>query len=187
MTSTELPPAWEVALLSLREAKGKAPKRVSVQEVPSPDKIAPYALALSGETEIHVEASTPATGRLVVLFDPEGQPGWAGNFRVIAMVQTEAELSLGEDPLAGEVAWSWLRDSLQQRQADYGHLVGTATTTINRSFDGSSVRGETATLEIRASWSPGDADLSAHFLAWLDTLLQAAGLSPEVNVTALRR
>lgn len=186
MSQATIPPAWELALLSLREAHVDLPAHVSVQEVPAPKEIAPYALAISGTTAKHVAADAPATGRLVVLYDPEGQPGWGGNFRVIAMIATEAELELGEDPLAGEVAWSWLREALAARDADYGHLVGTATTTINRSFDGAIMRGTSANLEIRASWTPGSPDLSAHFLSWLDAMLQSTGFSPEANVIGLR-
>lgn len=183
-TKASVPPAWELALLSLR--KTKRPSRVSVHEVPAPREIAPYALAISAETAQHVGAAAPATGRLVCLYDPEGQQAWGGYFRIVALIATDAELDLSEDPLAGEVAWSWLRDSLAQREADYGHLVGTATTTINRSFDGFELRGTSATLEIRASWTPGSPDISAHFLAWLDTMLQAQGLAPEENITQLR-
>lgn len=181
---TQVPPAWELALLSLRQAS--VPPRVSIHEVPAPVKIAPYAVAISAETALHVEAEAPATGRFVCLYDPQTQEGWGGEFRVIALVATDTELALGEDPLAGEVAWSWLRECLASRDADYGHLVGTATTTINRSFEGFALRATSATLEIRASWTPGSPDLSAHFLAWLDTMLQATGLSPEENITQLR-
>lgn len=186
MTSAKLPPAWELALLSLREAHAQIPAHVSVHEVPAPKEIAPFAAAISGETALHVAAETPAVGRLVLLFDPQEQPGWGGQFRVVALVASETELNLGEDPLAGEVAWSWLRDALAGREAHYSHLVGTATATINRSFSGDSLRGTSASLEIRASWTPTSYDLSAHFLAWVDTLLQSTGFSPEENVVGLR-
>lgn len=186
MSDAKLPPAWELALLSLRDAHAQIPAHVSVREVPAPREIAPFAAAISGETALHVAADMPAAGRLVVLYDPQEQPGWGGQFRVIVLITTEAELVLGEDPLAGEVAWSWLRDALAGREADYGHLVGTATATINRSFTGATLSGTSASLEIRASWTPGSPDLSAHFLAWVDTLLQATGFSPEENVIGLR-
>lgn len=186
MTKTALPPAWEMALLSLREAKSRVPSRVSIHEVPAPREIAPYAVAVGAQTQVHAAAQSPAAGRLVVLFDPDEQPNWGGRFRVIGMLSTEAELEMGEDPLAGEVAWSWLRDSLDQREVEYQHLVGTATATINRAFSGSQLRESTSTLEIRASWTPQSPDLSAHLLAWLDTMLQATGLYPEDNVTQLR-
>lgn len=185
MSEAKIPPAWEMALLSLRNAK--LPPRVSVEEVPAPNEIAPYALAVSGETALYTTMESPATGRFVCLYDPKTQPGWGGCFRVIAMVGTETELSLGEDPLAGEVAWSWLRECLERRRADYDYLVGTATSTINRSFDGTVLRASSASLEIRASWTPAEPDISAHFLAWADTMLQSTGLTPEVNVTQLRR
>lgn len=184
MNRADIPPAWEMALLSLRHAQ--IPPRVSVHEIPAPREIAPYALAISGETEMHISMEAPATGRLVCLYDPDIQPAWGGNFRVVLFIATEAEVALGEDPLAGEVAWSWLREYLEARDADYTHLVGTASTVINRSFEGDNYRGISASLEIRASWTPGSPDLSAHFLAWLDTMLQATGLSPEEKVTQLR-
>ena len=95
------------------------PSRVSIHEVPAPAQIAPYAVAISAETALHVEAEAPATGRFVCLYDPQTQEGWGGEFRVIALVATDTELALGEDPLAGEVAWSWLRECLESRDADY--------------------------------------------------------------------
>ena len=54
MTNAKLPPAWELALLSLREAHAQIPAHVSVHEVPAPKEIAPFAAAISGETELSV-------------------------------------------------------------------------------------------------------------------------------------
>lgn len=187
MTDATLPPAWELALLSVREARRNLPPHVCVHEIPAPVDIAPYAAAISGETALHITAENPAIGRLIILYDPEGQPGWDGKFRVVVLITAETDLALGEDPLAGEVAWSWLREALTNRQANYSHLTGTATATINRSFTGSTLAGSSAGLEIRASWTPDSHDLSSHFLAWIDTMLQSTGLSPAENVIGIRR
>ena len=53
-------------------------------------KIAPYAVAISAETALHVEAEAPATGRFVCLYDPQTQEGWGGEFRVCLLYTSDA-------------------------------------------------------------------------------------------------
>ena len=47
-----------------------------MEEVPAPKKLAPYSAALSAETVETVGATPVATGRFVVLHDPNGQDAW---------------------------------------------------------------------------------------------------------------
>lgn len=70
---------------------------------------------------------------------------------MVALVASEVESNLGEDPLAGGVAWFWLRDALVGCEAHYSHLVGMVTATINHSFSGGSLRDTFANLKIHVS------------------------------------
>ena len=61
---------------------------IEVEEVPAPQRLAPFAIALTatvlGDVVITSESEEDgeeiATGRFVLLHDPEGQDGWAGAF-----------------------------------------------------------------------------------------------------------
>jgi hypothetical protein len=123
-------------------------------------------------------------GRLIVLYDPEGQRGWHGDFRVVAYVRAELEPEIAADPLIGPVGWSWLTEALDQHRAGYRAASGTITRAVSESFGDKDEDPETTELELRASWSPTDADITGHISAWCDVLVQAAGLPP-TGVTSL--
>lgn len=158
------------------------------EDEPAPRRLAPYAAAiaasvLQGETEV-------GWGKFVLLYDPAGQPGWAGQFRIIAYVRAELDPEIAADPLIAEVGWSWLTEALEARTAGYGQTSGTVTRVVTEGF-GSKQDEPTATgFELRASWSPtaeGDERpaLDGHVAAWCDALCMAAGLPP-LGVSALR-
>ncbi len=134
-------------------------------------------------------------GRFVLLYDPAGQAGWAGPFRIVTYIQAELESEIAEDPLIGQVAWSWLTEALQAR-ADHLLLSGTVTRVVTEGFGGKQDEPAATGLELRASWSPagpedtGDPlpDLPGHLAAWCDTLCAASGLPPLASgVRALPR
>jgi hypothetical protein len=158
------------------------------EDEPPPRRLAPYAAAiaasvLEGETEV-------GWGKFVLLCDPAGQPGWAGQFRIIAYVRAELDPEIAADPLIAAVGWSWLTEALEARTAGYGQTSGTVTRVVTEGF-GSKQDEPTATgFELRASWSPaaeGDdrPELDGHVAAWCDALCMAAGLPP-LGVSALR-
>lgn len=186
MTETaQIPPEFELALLSLRQTRKLSCLRV--EEIPAPPRMAPYAAAISAlSTEDDPGGRPLVSGRFVLLYDPQGQAGWEGNFRIIALVSAAIETELGTDALAGQVAWSWLRDSLADHGAVYRALVGTVTTQVSEAFGGLELASSQAQIEIRASWTPASAQLDSHFDAWTGTLLLAGGLYAEENVTQLR-
>ena len=138
---------------------------------------------LEGDTEI-------GWGKFVLLYDPAGQPGWAGQFRIIAYVRAELDPEIAADPLIAAVGWSWLTEALEARTAGYGQTSGTVTRVVTEGF-GSKQDEPTATgFELRASWSPtaeGDerSALDGHVAAWCDALCMAAGLPP-LGTSALR-
>ena len=158
------------------------------EDEPPPRRLAPYAAAiaasvLQGDTEV-------GWGKFVLLYDPAGQPGWAGQFRIIAYVRAELDPEIAADPLIAEVGWSWLTEALEARTAGYGQTSGTVTRVVTEGF-GTKQDEPTATgFELRASWSPageeGDRpELDGHVAAWCDALCMAAGLPP-LGVSALR-
>ncbi|ROR93644.1 hypothetical protein EDD28_3066 [Salana multivorans] len=180
-----LPPDFEAALLSLRGHAWRS--EVRLEEVPPPTRIAPWALALTAEVNPTSEPEDMvANGRFVVLHDPDGQDAWNGTFRVVVLARARLEDEMGDDPLLGEAAWSWLTDSLTEAGADYHSLSGTVTRVLSETFGGLEVRGHEVEVELRASWTPGSTDLGPHLRAWVAATAWAGGLPPlPENVTAL--
>ncbi|MFC4556523.1 DUF3000 domain-containing protein [Georgenia faecalis] len=182
-----IPQDFEAALLSLRGLRQRP--ELHLEEVPAPTRIAPYALALTGEVN---ETRDPDTilgsGRFVVLHDPEGQSAWGGTFRVIVLARAELEDELGTDPLLGEVGWAWLTDALAEEGARHERLSGTVTRVLSESFGGLELSSRAVEIEVRASWTPSTTDLGPHLAAWARLLCSACGLEPlPENVTALGR
>jgi len=163
---------------------------ISFEESPAPRRLAPYAAALGAVayrdgTDDDVEAGS---GRLVLLFDPDGQDGWTGHFRLVAYVRADIEEEMAADPLLGEVGWSWLTDALELRAPGYTAPSGTVTRVITEGFGTKSGELPVTGFELRASWSPPeDTDLGVNVEAWCDLLAAAAGLpAPPPGTSALR-
>lgn len=165
---------FRTALSSLREVRLRP--EILLEEAPAPQRLAPYAIALSAE--VVVDDEDLGNGRLVVLHDPEGQDAWAGTFRVVAFIRATLEPEMAADPLLAEVGWSWLVEALEGQGAVYDNISGTVTRVTSESFGGLSDRPLEGQIEIRASWTPDDALLAPHALAWAEVLGQAAGLMP---------
>ena len=168
------PAAFADAVASLRSASVRP--EVTLSETPAPSRLAPHAFALSAEVaDGDVEL---ATGRLVLLYDPAGDPAWGGPMRIVAFVRADLEHEIATDPFLGGVGWSWLLDALSTRQAAYAAAGGTVTRAASESFGAMAGRATSAEVEVRASWTPLGADLAPHLLAWCDVLCYAAGLPP---------
>src|SRR5438067_447354 len=75
-----------------------------------------------------------ATGRLVLLYDPDGQEAWEGTLRLVTYVTAELEPELASDPLVPTVGWSWLTDALAAHEAAYANIGGTVTQTSSTRF-----------------------------------------------------
>ncbi len=93
-----------------------------------------------------------ATGRLIVLYDPEGRSGWTNGFRVVAYIRADLEPDIAADELIGSVAWDWLLEALEP--AGYAGESGTITRAVSESFGDKRGEPSTTELELRASWSP---------------------------------
>ncbi|HEY5988329.1 MAG TPA: DUF3000 family protein, partial [Streptosporangiaceae bacterium] len=111
---------------------------------------------------------------------------------------------IAEDPMVGEVAWSWLTEALQARTAGYAEPSGTVTRVITEGFGAKRQEPPAIGFEVRASWSPvnaqapagtepdpapaGPGELAGHLTAWCGVVCAAAGLPPlAAGVTGLRR
>jgi hypothetical protein len=175
------PPEFRRALAQLRAAKFRA--ELFVEEMPAPQRIAPFASALSAD--VTVGGEDVGSGRIVVLHDPAGNDAWDGTFRCVAYARAEIDPEMANDPLLAEVGWSWLSEALAAHGATYLAPSGTVTKVSSESFGSMAGEEPSAQLEIRASWTPlaapgGDAplDLGPHVEAWAELLCTASGLPP---------
>jgi len=161
-----------------------------IDEAPAPQRLAPSAVAITAES---VHGDDSATGRFVLLHDPDGVDEWEGTFRAVVFVRAQVEADLVADPMLHEVAWAWLLEALDASEATAIQIGGTVTSTSGRSFGSMADRRAEGFLEIRGSWTPTaglasaempGADTSAaaqmgrHVQAWMDLLAHAAGLTP---------
>jgi hypothetical protein len=156
---------------------------IALDEVPAPTKLAPYAAAFTGE--IVLDEDLAATGRLVLLHDPAGHEAWHGRTRCVVYIRANVEAEMATDPFVGEVAWSWVLESLRERGARFTAAGGTVTRVSSQPFGDLAARGTSGEIEIRASWTPLAADLRPHANAWADVLCISAGvplLPPQVAV-----
>ena len=165
------------AVSALRDARLRPEVRIT--EVPAPQRIAPYAVALTAEV---VASATDdeelASGRFVLLHDPSSPQPWEGEWRAVTFARAELEPEVAGDPMLGAVGWSWLIEALVSRGVDYGAEAGTVTRVVSESFAGLADREPTVEMEVRASWTPHGSDLGGHLLAWSDLLCTIAGLPP---------
>jgi hypothetical protein len=181
------PAAYEAGLVGLRALLEHPPRAdVLLSEVPAPKRLAPYAVAVAAE--VLRGGEEVASGRFVVLHDPEGQEGWRGDTRVVAFVQADVEAEMAADPALGEVGWSWLTEALAA--CPHTAAGGTVTRTASSRFGQIAEPVEASEVEVRASWTPlpgedGALDLAAHLTAWCALLCATAGLPPP-GVSALR-
>ena len=177
------PSAFRAAVLAMNEARLRP--EIACQEMPAPQRIAPWSSALSAD--LSVGGEDLATGRIILLHDPIGNDAWQGTFRCVAYVRAEIDLELVTDPMLGAVGWSWLTEALDAHGAEYAAPSGTVTRVATESFGSMAEDPGAAQLEIRASWSPLDAPaIGPHVEAWGELLCVAAGLPPvPEGVTAM--
>jgi Protein of unknown function (DUF3000) len=153
------------------------------EDVPAPKKLAPFAAVLAAT--VHIGGTEIATGRLILLYDPACQPGWAGPFRIVAQIQAELDAEIAVDPLLGPVGWSWLTEALDTHAARYEAPSGTVTRVVTEGFGAKGGEPAATEFELRASWSPAEPgggherpSLAGHVAAWCDALCAAAGVAP---------
>lgn len=201
---TETAAAFRVAVADLKAAMERQQQErpvLAFDSQPPPRKLAPYAAAVGatvhepagsrrgpGAPALPADASEIGWGSFVLLYDPAGQDGWAGPFRVVVYLRADLEPEIAADPLIGQVGWSWLTEALDARTSGYLHASGTVTRVVTEGFGVKDGDPPATSFELRASWSPaGRDDLGGHLAAWSDALCTAAGLPPlPAGVSALR-
>ncbi|WP_024796860.1 DUF3000 domain-containing protein [Tomitella biformata] len=170
-------------------------REIEIGPIRPPQRLAPFSYAIgaevarSGSTHGNVpeQSEGDAFGRLILLYDPQGDEAWDGTFRLVAYIQADLDESVASDTLLPEVAWSWLTEALEARGAAMTALGGTVTATTSVRYGDIAGPPRGYQLELRASWTPrveGDQDMGVHVQAFCDLLANAAGLPP-VGVTDL--
>jgi hypothetical protein len=176
------PPEFRAAVATMRAARLRP--EVFCEEMPAPQRIAPFAAALTAD--VTVDGTDLGTGRIILLHDPAGNDAWDGTYRCVAYARAEIEIDLVTDPMLAAVGWSWLTEALDAHGATYAAASGTVTRVATESFGGMSEEGGTAQLELRASWTPIGLDIGPHVEAWGELLCTAVGLEPvPEGVTAI--
>ena len=175
------PQAFTAGLVSLEAAlTAHGRTGLSLHLVPAPKRMAPWSVAVAadvsrGDDEV-------ASGRFVVLHDPDGQDGWQGDTRVVAFVEAQVEAEMAADPALADVGWSWLLEALEDRGTAYAAAGGTVTRTVSKRFGQLEDADDASEVEVRASWTALPAadglQLGDHLLAWCDLLCSTAGLPP---------
>jgi DUF3000 family protein len=181
------PPEFTAAVATMRAARLRP--EIHCEEMPAPQRIAPFAAALSAD--VTVDGDEVGTGRIILLHDPAGNDAWEAEFRCVAYARAEIDVELITDPMLAAVGWSWLTDALEAHGAAYVLASGTVTRVATESFGGMAEDSAAAQLEIRASWTPvprADApagaqevaplDIAPHVEAWGELLCTAVGLPP---------
>ena len=180
VTTLPAPPAepepFRAAVASLQATTSRP--EIHIETIRAPQRLAPWTYALSADV-LDDEGEELATGRLVLLYDPDGMDAWDGTLRLVAFASAELEDDIANDPSLPEVCWSWLTGALAERQADHLAVGGTVTQTTSTRFG--DVHGPRAavSIELRGSWTARTPDLTPHLLGFLDLLSTAAGLPPE--------
>ncbi len=180
------PPAvFTAAVDAIRAATLRS--ELTVTEIAAPGGVAPWSLALSADVHParHGNDSELGTGRFILLHDPAEPEAWGGAFRVVCFAQAPLEAEIGVDPFLANVAWSWLVDALDSRGAKYSSASGTATKTLSTGFGELATQEDVAQIELRASWSPFDHEITSHVEAWGELLCMLAGLPPAAEGVSL--
>src|SRR3954453_14744025 len=104
--SGEVPPEFRAAVLAMQAATLRP--EVFCEEMPAPQRIAPFSSALSAD--VTVDDIDLGTGRIILLHDPAGNDAWNGTFRCVAYARAEIDPDLISDPMLAAVGWSWLAE-----------------------------------------------------------------------------
>lgn len=187
---------FDVATEALLEVAVRPEFRV--EQAPSPQRLAPRSFTLTAEaiegagSHAVGALSDSATGRFVILHDPDGVDEWEGTYRIVIFARCDVEPELLSDPLVHEVAWSWVTEALGDREI--AQLGGTVTISSGSSFGTMAERPGDGLVEVRASWTPllgptsetqldtsvqdTVGSLTDHMGVWIDVLAKLAGLPP---------
>ena len=182
-TTAAGPAEFRQAVARLDIARLRA--EVEIGPLPAPARLAPWSHALSATLYPAGGDEETASGRMILLYDPEGVEAWGGSLRIVVFATSELDTEIAQDPLLPEVAWSWLTEALDASGAGYSALGGTVTATSSTRFGDIAGPQRADDLEMRASWT-ADERTDLHLQAFAGFLAAAAGMPPE-GVTLLQR
>lgn len=172
------PPAFQRVVADLQAHRWRP--ELSVEEIPSPQRIAPYAVAIAADVALRDQEL--GSGRLVILHDPAGVEAWHGTFRAVAYAKGEVDPEMVTDTMLAEVGWSWLLDALGSNDARYVAPSGNVACTWSRSFGDLENTVPRAEIEVRASWTPclgeDGSGIAAHLAAFAELLANSCGIPP---------
>jgi len=179
------PAAFTEAVESLHAAQLRS--EITLGTIRPPQRLAPFSHAIGLEVErghhdadiVPTDSEGDAFGRLILLHDPGAEEAWEGAMRLVAYIQADLEDSVAGDPLLPDVAWEWLTESLELREATHTNLGGTVTSTSSVRFGEIGGPPRAYQLEMRASWTAEGLDLAPHVEAFSQVLALVAGLPPE--------
>ena len=177
---THAPELFRTAVGALQDVRTRP--EIVLEPMRAPQRLAPWSYAL--RCEVTGPADVSASGRLVLLHDPDGQEAWHGVLRLVVYVRAELDPELASDPFLATVGWSWLTDALESTGVGANALGGTVTETSSTRFGDISGPTRTDDLELRASWTPTSAELTPHAEAFCQVMSSVVGLPP-VGVTKL--
>lgn len=134
--TTLVPAVFERALAGLAALELRP--ELDREQLPAPRRLASHSyagsVAVLGPTDPNGEAEELGSGRFVLLYEPDGHPEWKGVFRCVTLIQVDLETEIAEDRLLPEVAWSWLTEAFERRQARYAALGGTVSQCASTRF-----------------------------------------------------
>lgn len=170
------PAEFKLAMGSLKNASTR--DELIIEQIAAPGRLAKFEIAFSAQVDATAAgvSSDLGTGRFILLWDEQEPEPWQSKFRVITFAKSPLETNIGADELISDVAWAWLTESLENRNAAYIAEAGTATRIISSGYGALSNQSDHAELEIRASWSPTNTNAAAHLEAWQDLVCIMSGL-----------
>src|SRR2546430_15184158 len=101
--STVTPETFTRAVAGLRVDQPRP--EITLEEVPAPQRLAPYGYALSGT--VLRAGDEGATGRLILLYDPAGHEAWDGTMRLVTYGTAGVGPEAGAHPPPPGVGRGW--------------------------------------------------------------------------------
>lgn len=157
---------------------------LEIVRIPSPKGLAPQSVAFAINVLHSLDGVDHGSSRIVIAYDPEIPAGWHSALRIIGYAKSPIELEMAKDEFLANLPWEWLKDSLKGCQAAFSHEAGTSTVVVSTGHGSLVGQAQHAELEIRASWTPVDLEISRHIFAWAEMLALISGLPPNSPVVA---
>ena len=179
------PTVFNAAVDSMHAAQLRP--EITLGTIRPPQRLAPYSHAVGleigdpaeGTDVVPTDAEGDAFGRLILVHDPGAEEAWEGAMRLVAYIQADMDDAVAGDPLLPDVAWQWLNEAMEANGATHTNLGGTVTSTASVRYGEIGGPPRAYQLEMRASWTAADLNLTPHVEAFAQVLANVAGLPPE--------